>query len=214
MRRIVSIIFVLLVVTAILGVQSSVVARTKLHGAYAVTSARTCTVTNNSPTPTSFGIDPSGAPTLIPAGGVFRQESSDNSIETFNGDGTGTTVGRSKTMNISNFNVGFSTISRTEFTIPFTYVVNDDDTVDIRFGVGTATTILGAGAGNIITVGPRSARAQIAAGGKIIVSAPATTIEQETLFFQVPNDGSSNRTRLCTRSSTAAKLNGGDRDND
>lgn len=175
-----------------------------------MTTARSCTITNNSPTPTPFGIDPSGAPTLIPAGGVFRQQSADASIETFNGDGTGITVGRSKSMNISDTGVGASILSITEFSIPFTYVVNDDDTVDISFGVGTATTLLGSGAGNVITISPRSGRSQIAAGGKIILSAPASTIEQETLVFQVPNDGSFTQTRLCTRSSTAARLNGDD----
>src|SRR5262249_58945171 len=60
--------------------------------------------------------------------------------------------------------------------------------------------------------GPRSARAQIAAGGKILLTAPAEAIEQERLHFQVPNDGTFEQTRLCTRSSTAAKLSGGDRD--
>jgi len=211
MRRILSILLVVLLVGTV-GSAPSVQARTKLHGSYAVTSARSCTVTNNSPTPISFGIDASGTPSLIPAGGVFRQEATDAAIETFNGDGTGITVGRSKTINITATAVGSSIISLSDFSIPFTYVVNDDDTVDINFGTGTATTLLGSGAGNVVTVGPRSARVQIAAGGKILLTAPAEAIEQERLHFQVPNDGTFEQTRLCTRSSTAAKLSGGDRD--
>src|SRR5215470_6032992 len=139
MRRILSILLVVVLVGAV-GSATLVHARTKLHGSYAVTSTRSCTVTNNSPTPISFGTDASGAPSIIPPGGVFRQESADASIETFNGDGTGITVGRSKTINISATAVGASIVSLSEFSIPFTYVVNDDDTVDINFGTGTSTT--------------------------------------------------------------------------
>lgn len=84
MQRLTSILLVVLFVGAT-GSAAPVQARAKLHGSYAVTSVRSCTVTNNSPTPTPFGIDPSGAPTLIPAGGVFRLHSTDSSIETFNG---------------------------------------------------------------------------------------------------------------------------------
>jgi hypothetical protein len=102
MRRILSVLFVVLLASAISGVTSSVEARTKLHGAYAFTTARSCTVTNSSPTGTPFGIDPTGMPTLIPTAGVFRQEAADSGVETFNEDGTGISIGRSKTMNTSN----------------------------------------------------------------------------------------------------------------
>jgi hypothetical protein len=124
----------------------------------------------------------------------------------FNEDGTGISIGRSKTMNTSNTNVGVSIVSISEFSTPFTSVVNDDDTVEINFGVATATILLGSGAGDTVTVSGRLARAQIADGGKIILSGPAVAIEEETLHFNVPNDGAFAQVRLCTRSSTAAKL--------
>ena len=49
----------------------AVEARMNLNGTYAGIQTRSCTVTN---TPASFGIDASGAPTVIPAGGVRSEE--------------------------------------------------------------------------------------------------------------------------------------------
>ena len=46
----------------------------------------------------------------------------------------------------------------------------------------------------------------------MILDAPATTVEQETLSFQVPNGSPFTQYRICSRSSTAAPLRQGDFD--
>jgi len=198
MQRILSLSFIVLFVNAIGGIAPAVEARTNLNGTYAFTQVRSCTVANS-----PFDDDPSGAPTRIPATGVVaRQVAEDSGITTFNADGTGTTSGRSSSMNISNTTVGASILSITEFSVPFTYTVNADNTVDINNGVTTFATVLGGGAGNTGTVDPRSARLTIGNGANTLVRAPRTEIEQETLHF----NNQTTQYRLCTRSVTLVKM--------
>lgn len=184
------------------GAAPTVEARMTLNGEYAFTTARSCTVAIS-----PFDIDASGNPTRIPETGVaFRQDAVDSGIITFNVDGTGTSVGRSKTMNISNTTVGASIVGISEFSGPITYTVNADNTVDVSFGVVTFTTILGGGIRNTGTVSPRTARLQIGNGGNAIVSAPATTIEQETLVITPPFGPTFMQYRLCTRSGLEVRM--------
>jgi hypothetical protein len=63
-----------------------------------------------------------------------------------------------------------------------------------------------------VTISPRSSHLQIADQARVLVSAQATTIEQETLAFQVPNGSPFTQFRLCSRSTTAAPLRHGDHD--
>jgi len=207
MRRILSVLVMVLSVSAFGGVTPGVEAGTKLRGTYAVTSIRTCTVSTGFP----FGIDATGLPTLIPPG-VVRQESVDAGVLIFRQDGTGASIGRSKTMNLTTTAPNASILSISEYNNPFTFVVNDDDTVDLSFGLGTAGVLLGSGAGNTVTISPRSGHLQIADQGRVILDAPATTVEQETLSFQVPNGSPFTQYRICSRSSTAAPLRQGDFD--
>ncbi len=143
---------------------------------------------------------------------MFRQESVDAGVLIFRDDGTGASIGRSKTMNLTSTAPGASILSISEYNNPFTFVVNDDDTVDLSFGLGSAATLLGAGAGNTITISPRLGRLQITDQGRVIVDAPAVTVEQETLAFQVPNGSPFTQYRICSRSSTAAPLRQSDFD--
>src|SRR5262249_48753908 len=195
-RRLLVAVAALLVVSAVIGVTASVEGRPQtLHGSYAVATVRSCTVTNNlnyttNPIFTHFGPDRAdlfALPTVLPTTiGVFRQEASDSAIETFNADGTGMVVGRSKTMNISATfnpqnpppNPSPSILSISAFTIHFTFVVNDDQTVDISLSEFDAEILTGPLKGQFVKVGPRSARLQIADGGRALLTAPATTIEE------------------------------------
>jgi len=158
-----------------------------------------------------FGIDATGMPTLIPPGAV-RQESVDAGVLIFREDGTGASIGRSKAMNLTATAINTSILSISEYNVPFAFVVNDDDTVDLSFGLGTAGILLGSGAGDTVTISPRSGHLQIADQGRMILDAPATTIEQETLSFQVPNGSPFTQYRICSRSSTAAPLRQSDFD--
>src|SRR5215471_4978594 len=203
MQHRLSIVIVVLLITAVGGVAPTVQARTKLNGTYAFTSVRTCTQTL---TNTPFIADASGAPTVIPTGGVLREEAVDSGVTTFNADGTGTTTSTGRTMNLSNFTIGGSIFSVSESSDTFTYTVNADDTVDLSIGEVKFKTVLGTGAGNTGTVSPRSARLQVGDGANTLVSAPRTEIEQETIVFNLANDGSITRYRICTRSSTLVKM--------
>jgi hypothetical protein len=206
MRRIRSALFLAVFVSAV-GVTPAVEAETKLRGTYAVTSVRTCTVSSGFP----FGIDATGLPTLIPPG-AFRQESVDAGVLIFRADGTGASIGRSKTMNLTVTTPNTSILSISEYNVPFTFVVNHDDTVDLSFSLGTAGILLGSGAGDTVTISPRSGHLQIADQGRVLVDAPATTVEQETLNFQVANGTPFTQNRICSRSSTAARLRHSDFD--
>ena len=206
MQRTVSAFLMVLFMNAVGWVTPTVEARMNLNGTYATTSARSCTVAT-----TPFTNDPSGVPTVIPTSGVLsRQSSVDSGTVTFKADGTGTSTGRSTTMNISSTSGSILGIS--EFEVPFTYIVNPDNTVGISFDEVTFTVFLGNGAGLMGTASPRSALFQIGNGANVLVSAPQTSIAQETLYFSsaVPPFTPLPLTpftqyRICTRSSTFVK---------
>ena len=52
------------------------------------------------------------------------------------------------------------------------------------------------------TLAPRTSRLQIGNGGNVLVSAPRTAIEEETLTSSLVGDGTITQHRLCTRSAT------------
>src|SRR5262249_15187887 len=135
---------------------------------------------------------------------VFRQNAVDSGVITFNVDGTGTSVGRSKTMNISalpsSTTPSGSIMSISEFKVPFTYAIDADNTVDISFGVVHFDVVDGGGTGNSGPVSARNAKVQIGNGAITIVGAPATEIEQETVVNNILNDGTLTQYRICVRS--------------
>jgi hypothetical protein len=167
-------------------------ANARLHGAYAFSYARTCTVS-----PAQF-IGPALA---IPSGvAVFRQSASDAGIMTFNGDGTGTVVGRTESMNLTSLAGSF--ISVFDITGTFTYTVNPDGTVDTA-STTNAVTVFPPG-GPTTTVTGQVGRFQIAHGGTLLVSAPAgnqPTVEV-IAFSTTPNP----QYRICVRNRTAVKF--------
>src|SRR5262249_16073899 len=116
------------------------------------------------------------------------------------------------TMNLTATAPNTSILSISEYNVPFTFVVNDDDTVDLSFGLGTAGILLGSGAGDTVTISPRSGHLQIADQGRVVLDAAAETIEQETVNVQVRNGGPFRQYRICSRSSTAAPLRQSDFD--
>ena len=192
--------FLVLFVNAVGSVPPTVEARTHLRGPYAFVAFRSCTVSS-----TPFSNDPSGAPTVISSAGVSHLNAVDAGTITFNADGTGTQTGRSTTLDITTTAVGASILGISEFSVPFTFVVNDDSTVDIKFDEGTLTNVLGTAAGAPGTTGPRSDRFTIV-NADTLLSAPKTDIEQETLHINVPHDGSVTQYRLCVRSGHRGKL--------
>jgi hypothetical protein len=199
MQRTLSALFIVLFVHAVGGVPPTVEARTHLHGTYISEGFRSCTVAS-----TPFNNDPSGAPTVI-SGEVFRQNAVDAGTFTFNEDGTGTQTGRSTTLGISTTAVGASILSISEFTVPFTYVVSADSTLDISFGEGTFAIVLGEGAGETGTTSPRSDHLQLGQGANEFVAGPSTHIEQETVHFNLPHGGALTQYRLCVRSGGRAR---------
>src|SRR5262249_25870101 len=72
---------------SVVGIAPTVEGR-DLEGSFAFTSARTCTQTAGN---TLFVADGSGAPTIIPAAGVFRVAADDTETLPFNEDAPATT---------------------------------------------------------------------------------------------------------------------------
>jgi hypothetical protein len=164
-----------------------------LTGTFDFVGDRSCTISS-----TPFNNDASGAPTII-SGAVFRQNAVDTGTFVLNADGTGKQTGQSTTMDISNTTVGDSIYNITEFSVPFTYVIDGDNILEIRFGGGTFTIVLGGGTGDTGTTSPRSERFVLLNPSEFIAG-PSTDIEQETLTFNVPGGSSFTQYRLCTRS--------------
>ena len=173
--------------------------RKHLTGTFDFAGVRSCTIAS-----TPFNNDASGVPTVI-SGAVFRQSAVDAGTFAFNEDGTGTQTGRSTTMDITNTTVGAAIFNISEFSVPFTYVLNADHTLDIKFGEGTFSIILGDGTGNTGTTGPRSER-DVLVNPNAFEAGPSTVIEQETVNVNVPGGGSFTQYRLCTRSGFRPRL--------
>jgi hypothetical protein len=199
MQRLLSALFVTLLVAAIGAVP--VEARTNLNGSYAFSRVRTCTAQNN----TQFDFDPTGAQTVI-TGAAIRQIVTDTGLLTFNPDGTGTIVGQNEIMNVSATAVGADIFGISEFSAPFTYTIEDDDTVDISEGVATFSIVLGAGTSLTGTSSAVSMRAAIGKGGNTLVSAGQPDIKQETVqLFNSAGSPVLTQYRLCIRSTTWVK---------
>ena len=197
---------VLLVSAAIVALMSAgpspkAEARTNLNATYAFVGPRTCTLSS-----TPFGNDASGTPTVI-AGLVFRQSAVDTGTFTFNPDGSGIQTGRSSTIDLTDTLVGDSIQSLTDFSVPFTYTVAADNTLEINFGEGTFTVILGAGAGDTGTLSPRSERGVLLNGGNAFIAGNPIDIEQQTITFNEPGGGSFTQYRLCAREGNRVKVN-------
>ena len=165
-----------------------------LRGAYAVTTARTCTV---SPVPFQ------GENLDIPPGAfVFRQTAVDNGITTYHGDGTATFAGRTSSININS--TGGSAISISDVTADIEYTVNPDGTVDTaissRFAlVFPATGLTGTTTGQV-------GRSQISHGNTMLVSAPQGKVSVETQVLTPLAGVPFTQYRLCVRSATQTKL--------
>lgn len=153
---------------------SATEARKHLTGTYNFVGVRSCTLSS-----TPFNNDPSGAPTLI-SGTVTRQTAVDTGTFLFKPDGTGTQSGRSSTMDISTTTVGDSIYSISEFSAPFTFVVNPNNTLDIQFSEGTFSVVLGGGTGNTGTTSPRSEH-DVLISPSGFIAGPSTVTEQETV---------------------------------
>jgi hypothetical protein len=197
MRYISPRLFAVLLVSA--GVLLTAEARADLTGKFAFVGVRTCIVSS-----TPFIDDASGAPTVI-SGAVFRQNAIDAGTFTFYADGTGMQTGRSSTLDLNNTTVGTSIYAISKFSVPFTYAVSGS-TLDIKFGKGTFTVILGAGTGNTGTTSPREEKDQLAQSGDAFLGGPATEIQQETVNVTMSDGGSFMQYRLCTRSGDRVRL--------
>lgn len=179
---------------AIVGLIGTADAGTNLNGVYIFAGDRSCTISS-----TPFGTDASGAPTLI-SGPVIRQGAVDTGTFTFHTDGTGVQAGRSTTIDLSTTTVGASIYSLSEFSVPFTYVVNPDGSLDIKFTEGTFSVLLGADAGAAGTTGPRSEHDALGEGNSVFIAGLPTDIEQQTIVTNPPGGSSFTRYRLCVRS--------------
>jgi hypothetical protein len=164
-----------------------------LRGSYAFTSTRTCAV---SLSPMDENNNYAFAPDR------FYQTSTDSGIYTFNGDGTGSSVGKSRNVNLS---AGSGTlVNVSSFTSDFSYTVNDDRTVDVSNFLttfnGTFPNVNFHG-----TITGQAGRLQITDGETMLVTAPSEAYTVETLNYTAPLI---TQYRICTRSTTATKLPG------
>lgn len=167
----------------------------RLRGAYAATVARTCTISNMAFVGPNLAIPPGAS--------VSRQAASDSSVVTFNGDGTGTTTGRTSSMNLTATGGGILSIS--EFSSTFDYLVNPDGTVETSNILTTFETVFPPG-GSTGTTSGRVGRLQIADGNSMLVSAPAEQITMETQTITPPTGNPFAQYRLCVRSAVYTKL--------
>jgi hypothetical protein len=169
----------------------------RLHGPYAFTSTRTCTVARE-PFDGPYFLIPNVASNTI-----FRQTATESGIYTFNGDGTATIEGRSITLNTTNTSVGASILSVTEFTTNVNYSVNEDGTVDVAT-TGAFRFVFGPQVGVTGTTTGQTGRLQIAHGNTMLVSAPKDVPTMETITQSNGFLGY----RLCVRSTVLTKLTG------
>jgi hypothetical protein len=170
----------------------------QLRGSYAFTSARTCT----------FAREPFDGPNLLipnvdPAT-IFRQTATDSGIYTFNGDGTGTIVGRSTNLNTTATTPGTSIISVVEFTTNVKYSVNEDRTVDVATAAAFTFVFPQVTPPVTGTTEGQTGRLQIAHGNTMLVTAPGATPTMEIIKQSNGFIGY----RLCVRDTVLTKLTG------
>lgn len=167
------------------------------NAAFAFTGVRVCTFSD-----TPFKNDVSGAPTII-AGRVSRLEAMDSGQFVFKIDGTGTISGRGDELDIVDANVGDSISQLIEFSAPFTYVINPDNSLVVNFAQETFRILLGVDVKDTGTVSPRTDVFQLAEGDGSFVSASKAGLAQETVHFNATNF---TEYRLCTRSGVRVRL--------
>lgn len=175
-----------------------------LRGAYAFTTARTCTVIQAPGNP--FGPPPFAIPSPLPPGaGLFRQSTTDAGITTFNGDGTATSTGRSRTMNINA--AGGAPVSVSEFTSAINYTVNPDGTVDTETSSAFTIVFPSVPTPTTGTVTNQTGRLQITRRKNILVSAPSEDPTVETVVLTPAPPGIPfTQSRICVRSTILTKL--------
>lgn len=135
---------------------------------------------------------------------MFRQAASDSGVTTFHGDGTGTSTGRSSSMNLTAFGGGVLSIS--EIVTTFEYTVNADGIVERTDVSTTFVTVLGSGTGNTGTVSGQVSRLQLAHGRSMLVSAPQEEITTETQVITPVVGDVVTQYRLCVRSLVATRV--------
>jgi hypothetical protein len=166
-----------------------------LRGAYAFTTARTCTIS-----PVPF-LEPNFA---VPTGtSLSRQSAVDNGIITYHGDGTATSIGRSSGMNITSTGGSFNSVSG--FRADVNYAVHPGGTVETTVS-STFEIVAGANVGLTGTTTGQVGWLQISHGNTMLVSAPAQGISVETQLITPLLGNQFTQYRLCVRSTTQTKL--------
>ena len=90
-----------------------------------------------------------------------------------------------------------------EFSAPFTYVINPDNSLVVNFAQETFRILLGVDVKDTGTVSPRTDVFQLAEGDGSFVSASKAGLAQETVHFNATNF---TEYRLCTRSGVRVRL--------
>ena len=166
----------------------------RLRGSYAFTTSVSCVQSLNEILPPSYVV-----PSIL-----SRQSSTESGIYTFNGDGTATAAGSTTTLDNTAL-AGNPMLTVNAFTSDISYSVNADGTVDMVTNLSNfhvvfpPFNVVGTSAGV-------TRRLQIADGNSMLVSAPNEEYSVERLDFFTGQ--TTPRYRLCTRSTTAAKLPG------
>jgi hypothetical protein len=168
----------------------------QLRGTYVFSGIRVCTVSSLDFVGPTLAI-PAGPPTTF-----FRASTADAGTITFNGDGTGSLLLRSRTMNMDS-TVG-SPLSLSDVSGTLVYTVTSDGYVDFEVPSASFEVVFGSTVGNTGTITGTVRRLQIM-NGNVLVTAPSGTPQSERIDITTPQGASFTQYRICLTSGTAAK---------
>jgi hypothetical protein len=185
----------------------------QLKGDYATTGTSVCVVSGAIVTPTSYTPPPGFGPNLVPIAGAGVNSFSSTGVATFNGDGTGTLVGRSVLTNL----VGQVAASAADHVIPMTYSVAPDRTLTIETGPSLNTFVAGPRAGQQnSSSGVPTLVGHVSSDGKSMVFGSFDPAVETLTRVSPPVDNPVEAVRICHRSYAGIRIgrNPGSSDDD
>jgi hypothetical protein len=175
----------------------------QLRGDYALTGTTVCVVSSAIVTPTSYTPPPGFSPALVPNGPAGVNSFSSTGIATFNGDGTGTLVGRSVITNL----VSPGAVSAADHIIPITYSVAADRTLTIDQGPSLNTFVAGPRTGQQnSSSGVPTSVGHLSSDGKSIVFGSFDPAVETISRVSPPVPNPVESVRICHRSYTGVRI--------
>lgn len=177
-----------------------------LKGSYAFSASASCVFSSATLGPVY--IPPLGfTPNFVPIGHASANSFSSNGVLTFNGDGTGSSTGR--TITIGDPDPGDSGATNgIDNSSNFTYTVADDGTFTFAQGPITSTFVAGPRVGiQTSTTGVPPAVGHVSRDKKTLVFGSFDPAVESTTRLDL---GVVESVRICHRSNTAVRIDGGD----